>query len=164
MRRTLIAAAATTAALCICASVVANTQPSETKPHVMVTPAAVSWGPGPASVPAGAQAAVIEGDPTKPGLFTLRLKMPDGYKIAPHYHPADEHVTVLQGTFVMGMGEKFDQSAGRELAAGSFAVMPTGTRHFAWTKGETIIQLHGIGPWGLTYVNPADDPRKKPSE
>ena len=121
-------------------------------------------GPGPASVPAGAQAAVLEGDLMKAGLFTLRLKMPDGYKIAPHYHPADEHVTALQGTFVMGMGEKFDQSAGRELAVGSFAVMPTGTRHFAWTKGETIVQLQGVGPWGLTYVNPADDPRKKPSE
>ena len=104
---------------------------------------------------------MLEGDPAKKaGLFTLRLKMPDGYKIAPHYHPADEHVTALQGTFVMGMGEKFDQSAGRELAVGSFAVMPTGTRHFAWTKGETIVQLQGVGPWGLTYVNPADDPRR----
>ena len=64
----------------------------------------------------------------------------------------------------MGMGETFDHGAGRELAVGSFAMMPTGIRHFAWTKGETIVQLHGIGPWGLTYVNAADDPRKKPSE
>jgi hypothetical protein len=64
----------------------------------------------------------------------------------------------------MGMGEKFDQAAGRELAVGSFAMMPKGNRHFAWTKGETIVQLHGIGPWGVTYVNPSDDPRKKPSE
>jgi quercetin dioxygenase-like cupin family protein len=163
MRRTLIAAAATASAF-VCASVVAGTQRPETKAHVMVTPSSVTWGPGPASIPAGAQAAVIEGDPTKRGLFTLRLKMPDGYKIAPHFHPVDERVTVLQGTFVIGIGEKFDQSAGAELGAGSFAVMPTGTRHFAWTKGETIIQLHGIGPWGVTYVNPADDPRKKPSE
>ena len=107
---------------------------------------------------------MLEGDPAKAGPFTLRLKMPDGYKFPPHYHPADEHVTVLQGTLVMGMGETFDHGAGRELAVGSFAMMPTGIRHFAWTKGETIVQLHGIGPWGLTYVNAADDPRKKPSE
>jgi hypothetical protein len=161
MHRTLIAA---TAVAFVCASGSTATQPAETKAHIMVTPSTVTWGPGPASIPAGAQAAVLEGDPTKPGPFTLRLKLPDGYRIAPHYHPADERVTVIQGTFGMGMGEKFDQAAGRELAAGSFAVMPTGTRHFVWTKGETIVQLHGIGPWGLTYVNSADDPRKKPSE
>jgi hypothetical protein len=161
MHRTLIAA---TALVFVSVSASTSTQPAETKGHVMVTPSTVAWGPGPASVPVGAQAAVLEGDPAKPGPFTLRLKMPDGYKIAPHYHPADEHVTVIQGTFVLGMGEKFEQSAGRDLTVGSFAVMPTGTRHFAWTKGETIIQLHGIGPWGLTYANPADDPRKKPSE
>jgi hypothetical protein len=161
MRRTLLAAAAV---VFISVSALTNAQPAETKAHVMVTPSSVMWGPGPASVPAGAQAALLEGDPAKPGPFTLRLKMPDGYKIAPHFHPADEHVTVIQGTFVLGMGEKFEQSAGRDLTVGSFAVMPTGTRHFAWTKGETIIQLHGVGPWGLIYVNPADDPRKKPSE
>jgi mannose-6-phosphate isomerase-like protein (cupin superfamily) len=163
MRRTLLVASGTAAAF-VWASVVTSTQPSESKAHVMVTPSAVAWGPGPAALPGGTQAAVLEGDPAKAGPFTLRLKMPDGYKIAPHYHPADEHVTVLQGTFVMGMGEKFDQTAGRELTVGSFAMMPTGTRHFAWTKGETILQLHGIGPWGVTYVNPSDDPRKKSSE
>jgi mannose-6-phosphate isomerase-like protein (cupin superfamily) len=163
MRRTLLVACGTAAAF-VYASVVTSTQVSESKAHVMVTPSSVAWGPGPAALPAGTQAAVLEGDPAKAGPFTLRLKMPEGYKIAPHYHPADEHVTVLQGTFVMGMGEKFDQAAGRELAVGSFAMMPKGNRHFAWTKGETIVQLHGIGPWGVTYVNPSDDPRKKPSE
>jgi mannose-6-phosphate isomerase-like protein (cupin superfamily) len=163
MRRTIIVTGFTAAAF-VCASVVTSVQTSENKAHVMVTPSAVTWGPGPAALPAGAQAAVLEGDPSKAGPFTLRLKMPEGYKIAPHYHPADEHVTVLQGTFVMGLGEKFDQAAGRELAVGSFAMMPQGTRHFAWTKGETIVQLHGIGPWGVTYVNANDDPRKKSSE
>jgi quercetin dioxygenase-like cupin family protein len=163
MRRTLLATTVTVIAF-VWTSATTSTQVSETKAHVMVGASTVTWGPAPASVPAGAQAAVLEGDPAKAGAFTVRLKMPDGYKIAPHYHPADEHVTVLQGTFVMGLGEKFDESAGRDLGVGSFAMMPAGTRHFAWTKGETIIQLHGVGPWGLTYVNPADDPRKKPSE
>ena len=129
--------------------------------HVMALPDSISWGPGPASLPAGAQGAVLEGDPAKPGPFTLRLKMPDGYTIAPHSHPAVEHVTVLQGAFVMGLGDTVDRTKGHELGAGAFALMPAGTRHFAWTKGETIVQLHGVGPWGITYVNAADDPRNK---
>jgi len=132
--------------------------------HIMVTPTAAKWAAAPPSLPAGAQVAMLEGDPSKPAGFTFRLKMPDGYRIPPHYHPADEHVTVIEGTFVMGVGEKFDESAGRPLGVGSFAMMPTGTRHYAWTKGATIIQLHGVGPWGITYVNSSDDPRKKASQ
>lgn len=163
MRPTIIAAALTVSAV-VCAPVALSTQMPEGKSHIMVAASKVTWAPGPPSLPAGAQSAVIEGDPSKAGLFTMRVKLPDGYKVPPHFHPADEHVTVMQGTFVMGLGEKFDQAAGHALGVGDFAVMPTGTRHFAWTNGETIIQLHGIGPWGLTYVNPADDPRKKPSE
>ena len=131
--------------------------------HVMADPGGITWGPGPASLPAGAQAAVLEGDPAKPGAFTIRIRMPNGYAIAPHWHPADEHVTVLHGTFVMGLGNTVDRSKGHELRAGAFAMMPTGTRHFAWTKGETIIQLHGTGPWGITYVNASDDPRRPTS-
>ena len=130
--------------------------------HIIMSASEVKWGPTPPSLPPGAQAAIIEGDPTKAGsLFTIRLKAPDGYKVPPHWHPVAEHVTVLEGTFVIGMGDKFDESAGKELVAGSFASMPKGTRHFAWAKGETIIQVHGIGPFELIYVNPADDPRKK---
>ncbi len=133
-----------------------------TKTHVMVTPATTKWAAGPASLPPGAQASTLEGDPSKPGPFTLRIKMPDGYRIPPHWHPADEHVTVVQGTFVMGIGEKFQQTGGHELPAGAFALIPSGTRHFASAKGETVVQLHGTGPWGINYVNAADDPRKKP--
>ena len=88
--------------------------------------------------------------------------MPDGYKIPPHWHPTDERIVVLQGTLGMGMGEKFDAGAGRELPAGSYAVMPAGARHFAWAKGETVIQVSAVGPFEITYVNPADDPRKTP--
>lgn len=129
--------------------------------HVMVTPPTVKWLPAPSSLPPGAEVAMLEGDPAKPAAFTFRIKLPDNYRIPPHFHPADEHVTVIEGTFVMGLGDKFDESAGRALSAGSFAMMPKGTRHFAWTKGATVIQLHGVGPWGITYVNPSDDPRTK---
>ena len=133
----------------------------QAKDHGLISPNDVVWGPAPGSLPAGAQAALLEGDPAAPGPFTLRLRMPDGYKIPPHHHPAVEHVTVLQGTFVLGMGEKVNADSEKPLAAGSFAYMPVGMRHFARTQGETVIQLHGEGPWGITYVNPSDDPRTK---
>jgi len=157
-----IAAGAAIAAV-FCTAAITFSQ-TEGKAHVMFTPSTVSWAAAPPSLPPGAQAAVLQGDPSKAGPFTMRLKAPDGYRIAPHYHPADEHVTVLQGALTVGMGEKVDMTAARELTAGSFAVMPAGARHFASTKGETILQLHGIGPWGITYVNAADDPRNNKSQ
>jgi quercetin dioxygenase-like cupin family protein len=128
--------------------------------HVFVTPDQVKWGPAPPALPAGAQLAVVEGDPSKAGAFVIRAKFPDGYKVPPHWHPADERVVVLQGTLGMGVGEKFDPAAGHELPAGSYAVMPTGVRHYAWAKGETVVQISGTGPFEINYVNPADDPRK----
>ena len=124
-------------------------------------PAQINWQQGPASLPSGAKLAVLEGDPTKDGPFTMRLLLPDGYKIPPHMHPKVEHVTVISGTFNLGMGEKFDQSAGHEMPAGTFGFWPAGMNHFAWAKGETIIQLYGIGPWTINYLNPVDDPRQK---
>jgi len=127
--------------------------------HVMVTPGEFAWANGPASLPAGAQAAVIEGDPKQPGLFTMRLKLPANYRIPPHWHPADEHVTVIAGTFNMGMGDQFDEANGKTLPTGSFVVMPATMHHFAWTREETIVQLHGMGPWQINYLNPTDDPR-----
>lgn len=129
--------------------------------HIMVAPGDVKWMDGPATLPAGSKVAVIEGDPKNPGLFAMRLKLPANYKILPHWHPADEHVTVISGTFNMGMGDTFDETKGSTLPAGSFAVMPAKAHHFAFTKEETVVQIHGIGPWGITYLNPADDPRKK---
>jgi len=127
----------------------------------MVTPNDLKWGPAPPGLPAGAQLAVLSGDPSKAGPFTIRLKAPDGYKIMPHWHPTDENLTVIEGTFVIGTGEKFDQSAAHEMTAGSFARMPKETRHYAWTKGETVVQVHGAGPFEIIYVNPTDDPRKQ---
>ena len=122
-------------------------------------PAEVKWKDGPGSLPAGAKFAVLEGDPAKEGPFVMRLWLPDGFRIPPHWHPKVERVTVVSGTFNLGMGEKFDQSATREMPAGTFGFWPAGMRHFAWAKGETVLQLHGTGPWMITYVNPADDPR-----
>ncbi|HKZ79412.1 MAG TPA: cupin domain-containing protein [Pyrinomonadaceae bacterium] len=130
--------------------------------HVLVTPDALAWGPAPPGLPAGAEIAVLQGDPSKAGLpFSMRAKFPDGYTIAPHWHPTDENVLVLQGTMMLGLGEKFDQTAAREMPAGSYGLMPKGMRHFAMAKGETIIQIYGIGPFEINYVNAADDPRNK---
>jgi len=131
--------------------------------HIMVVPADLTWKDGPASLPKGIKSTVVEGDPTKAGPFTMQLKLPADYKVPPHSHPAIEHVTVLSGSFHMGLGEVFDESKATKLPVGGFAVMAIGTRHFAFTKEEATIQLHGIGPWGITYVNPADDPRNKPT-
>jgi quercetin dioxygenase-like cupin family protein len=130
--------------------------------HVVVRPAAVKWGPAPPSLPTGAHLAVLLGDPSKPGVaYVIRVKLPDGYKTPPHWHPSDENVTVLQGALLVGKGEKFDLSATEELPAGSYMRMPKTMRHFAQAKGETILQLHGVGPFEINYVNSADDPRKK---
>ena len=129
-------------------------------PTMALHPAgAMTWKEGPASLPKGAQMMVLEGDPTQPGPFTLRFKFPDGFEVKPHWHTQTEHATVLSGTLHLGMGERFDRSATRALAAGSFGWWQAGTRHFAWTEGETVLQLHGQGPWTLMYVNAADDPR-----
>ena len=102
---------------------------------------------------------MLEGDSTKEGPFVMRIRFPDGFRIPPHWHPKVERVTVISGTLNLGMGEKFDQSATREMPAGTYGFWPAGMRHFAWVRGQTVVQLHGTGPWIFTYVNPADDPR-----
>jgi len=130
--------------------------------HVMVSPTDIKWGDAPAALPPGAKFAVIEGNPSTAGaLMAFRLKMPANYKIPPHFHPADEHVTVISGTFYMGHGDKVDEKSAKALPAGSFVVMPAREHHFAFTTGETIVQVHAVGPWGISYVNPTDDPRKR---
>jgi len=131
--------------------------------HSMVNASDLQWGPAPPSLPAGAQAAVVDGDPATAGVpFVIRVKFPDGFKVPPHWHPSDENVTVLSGTLVAGMGEKWDDSAMKTFSPGGFARMPAKTPHYVVTKGETIVQIHAIGPFAITYVNPNDDPRKKP--
>jgi quercetin dioxygenase-like cupin family protein len=128
--------------------------------HIMVTPGKLKWADVP-SLPPGAKIAVIEGPLSEAKPFTIRLKLPADYRIPPHWHPAIEHVTVISGTFNMGTGDKLDRKKTTALSAGSVAIMQPKTNHFAWTKGATIVQVHGVGPWAVNYVNPADDPRKK---
>jgi anti-sigma factor ChrR (cupin superfamily) len=128
--------------------------------HRMVAPADLKWTDVP-SLPPGAKLAVIEGKMNEAEAFTVRLKFPANYRLPAHWHPAVERVTVLSGTFHMGTGDKLDQAKTMPLTVGSIAIMQPKTNHFAWTKEETIVQLHGTGPWGITYVDQADDPRKK---
>jgi quercetin dioxygenase-like cupin family protein len=128
--------------------------------QMLASGAAVKWGPPPPVFPAGAKFAVIDGDPAAKGLVTVRFQMPPGYKIAPHWHPTDEDITVLSGTLGVGMGDKFDMAHGKTLSAGGYAVAPATMHHYAWTKTGATIQVHMIGPFAITYVNPADDPSK----
>ena len=121
----------------------------------------IQWGPAPAIFPKGAEMAVLQGDPSKAEEFTVRLRMPNGYKIAPHTHPTVENVTVLKGTFFAGMGEKFSEANLKAFPRDAFASIPANHAHYAMARGQTIVQVHGLGPFVLTYVNPADDPTKQ---
>lgn len=135
--------------------------PSVLSPPVALAAADVKWMDAPPSLPAGAKLAVISGNPGLPEPFTIRLQMPDGYKIAPHTHPTDEHVTVMSGTLRAAMGSTWDDKALGDFPAGSYANMATGMAHYVIAKGATVVQVHGIGPFVVNYVNPADDPSKK---
>ena len=128
---------------------------------VIVPASAVKWGDVPPFLPKGAKLAVLVGDPSKPEAFTIRLQMPDGYKIAPHTHPTDEHVTVISGMFRAAMGTTWDDKGLGDFAPGSYANMAATMPHYAMAKGTTVVQVHGMGPFHVNYVNPADDPSKK---
>ena len=128
--------------------------------HATVQADGLKWSAPPAYAP-GAQIAVVRGDPSKEGLYVVRLKVPAGFKIAPHTHPNDENVTVLSGSFNIGTGDKPDQSKGLSVKAGGYSFVTKGMPHYAWFTEETVLQLHGVGPQGVTYVDPSDDPRKK---
>lgn len=156
MKRGLAALAITLALVCLGAP----TAWAQANTHMMVTPGELTWTAVP-SLPAGAQLAVIEGPLNEAAPFTIRLKLPANYEIPAHWHPAIEHVTVTSGTFHMGMGDKLDRSKTKALPIGSVAIMQPKTHHFAWTGEETIIQVHGVGPWAINSVDPADDPRKQ---
>jgi uncharacterized protein (TIGR02246 family) len=121
----------------------------------------ITWRDGPPSLPAGARIAVLEGDPMQPGPFTFRLRFPANYRIPPHTHPVIEHVTVISGSFSIGQGGQWSDAALKRLEPGDFAYMAPNSQHFAQAHSETVIQLHSTGPWGITYVNPADDPRNR---
>ena len=122
-------------------------------------PDQIQWRDGPPSLLPGAKMAILEGDPAKEGFFTMRLKLPDGYRVFPHWHPRTERLTIIQGIVNLGTGDRFDTAATQTLPAGAYSSMPPKMPHFAWMRGETILQLSSIGPWEVVYVNPTDDPR-----
>lgn len=129
--------------------------------EVFASGADIKWVDAPPSLPAGTKIAVLEGNPKMEGPFTMRVKFASGVRIAPHWHPGVEHVTVISGTFYLGMGEKFDETSAAKINAGGFSFMQPKTAHFAWFDEETVLQVHGMGPWGITYINPDDDPSNK---
>jgi quercetin dioxygenase-like cupin family protein len=129
--------------------------------HVITQGDTLIWTAGPPALPLGAQVSVLLGNPGNEGLYVIRLKFPAGYKIPPHTHPNDEHVTVISGAFHFGLGAQFDEANGMLLKPGGFAHAGKGMQHYAWASEDTVVQVHGQGPQGVFYVNPADDPRKK---
>jgi hypothetical protein len=154
MKRHVISAAA----LLLLAGPVAAQQPQQH--HSIQTAADLEWQPGPPSLGPGAEFVILEGDPATEGLFTMRLRMPDGFIIAPHFHPNQERVTVLSGVFHLGSGRTFDRAAAQRLPAGSHFSLPPRMEHFAIMEGETVVQLTAEGPWQINYINPEDDPRR----
>ena len=127
--------------------------------HIIVLPADLKWEDSKATP--GAKVAVIEGPPNEAVPFTFRVKLPADFKVPAHWHPALEHVTVLSGTYNFGTGDKFDKEKTKALLLGSTVIIRPKTNHFIWTSEETVLQVHGVGPQDLNYVDPADDPRKK---
>jgi hypothetical protein len=131
-------------------------------PQNAFSPDQIKFGPAPPGLTPGAQLAVLEGDPMgSSGDFTVRLKMPDSYRIAPHWHPKRENVTVVSGSFKVGMGDSFDASKMSVFPAGSFAYVDPSMHHYAMAVGETVVQIHGEAPFQINYVNASDDPRMK---
>jgi quercetin dioxygenase-like cupin family protein len=156
------------AAVALAASLSAAAQPAKGAAggatHVMVRSAEVKWSPAPPRMPKGAQMSVLAGDPGGTGPFAIRLKLPAGYKIPPHWHPTDEQVTVISGDLSMGTGEKFDTAALKPLGVGGYSMMPAEMRHFGLSRGGGVLQVQGMAPFVLNYVNPADDPtQQKPA-
>jgi quercetin dioxygenase-like cupin family protein len=153
--------AALLSAVTLFVAMVSLAEPPATTSHVMMLADAVTWGDAPPVLPKGAKFAVLSGDPSKDGIFVIRLKMPAGYRVAPHWHPTDEHVTVLDGTLAIGMGETLDEMKAKSLPAGGYALLPATMRHYAIATTAVTIQVSGMGPFVLNYVNSADDPSKK---
>ena len=129
--------------------------------HTVVSGDAVTWGPAPASLPPGAQAALLLGSPAKEGPFVLRLKFPAGFVIPPHRHSKDEFVTVISGQVAITSGERTDRASLRPVPAASFIHLPAGMPHYLWAAAETVVQINGVGPFDVVYLDPKDDPRKK---
>lgn len=140
----------------------ASTKKSMKAPnHMVMAPSAIQWGDAPPTLPKGVKMAVLSGDPSKAGFFVIRLKGPDGYRVAAHWHPTRENLTIISGTFHLGMGDTLDTSKADAMPAGSFGYLDAKMHHYAWMEGETEVQVEGQGPFVVNYVNPKDDPSKK---
>ena len=148
------------AAALACAGPAATAQSSHD--HPVAVPSEMKWVDVP-SLPPGAKLAILEGSMGEAVPFTARLRLPANYRIPAHWHPGIERITVISGTFYMGPGESLDATKGLAVPVGGFTAMPAKTPHYAYTLAQPAeIQLHSVGPWGITYLNPADDPRRKP--
>ena len=156
MQSFLLRAATCGSALFFLAPAVAQQPPQ----HAMVNAGDVTWKDGPPSLPKGSQVSVLYGDPAKDGIFVMRLKFPASYRIPPHTHPSDEVVTVVSGAVNFGMGAAFDPAKTTSVTAGGVVAMPPGMQHYVQVDQETVVQLSTRGPWNISYVNPAEDPRK----
>jgi quercetin dioxygenase-like cupin family protein len=149
-------------ALTLGAAIFAATPLQAAEQHHTVVPAdSVKWGPAPPSLPPGAQAAVLMGSPAKEGPFVIRLKFPAGFVVPPHRHSKDEFVTVMAGKFAVGSGEKLDRESLNPLPPTSFVHLPAGMPHYAWAEVESVVQINGVGPFDVNYIDPKDDPRKQ---
>lgn len=124
--------------------------------------AALQWGPAPPGLPAGGRIAVLDGDPTKPGSFTIRLEAPKGYEVRPHHHPTSERVQLIEGAFMLGHGKNWDDGKLEPLAVGAELSLAAGEPHFVRAKEQSIVEIRSEGPFEITYENPSDDPRKAP--
>ena len=140
----------------------AKAAPAAAPTHQIILPKDLKWTDAPPSLAKGPKVAVLHGDPNAAGIFAMRILIPAGYSIPPHFHPADENMTVISGEISMGVGDHPDPAKAHSLPAGAVSIMPAGMHHYAFTKDGCVIQVHGMGPWGITYVNPEDDPRGPP--
>ena len=150
-----------TSALVIAASLLTagTAMAAGTGDHPVVNLDQATWGPAPPSLPPGAELAVLSGDPTKKGHFVIALRGPAGYKIPPHWHSTDEHVTVLSGALTMGMGDSVDAAKGTALTVGGYALMPQRMHHWATSTAPFVIQVQAQGPFDIRYVSSSDDPK-----
>jgi quercetin dioxygenase-like cupin family protein len=151
-------------ALGVCAGLaIAQTRATATAAHKMLSPDMLAWGAPPPGLPPALQAAVLDGNPMEAGFYVVRLRLPDGTAIKPHWHSKDEHITVISGKFSMGFGDQLTTTNLQDGMPGAYFSMPAGQRHFATAHGETVVQVDGVGPFDIKYVNPTDDPRQKRS-
>ena len=149
------------ASLVLSTAVAAVCAPAFAQDETTLTPHEMKWMAAPPVLPKGAKLAVLMGDPFKPGPYVLRLEVPPGYKIPPHWHTQPEELTVISGTFYLGLGDEMKTKGAHALPVGSFHYLPAQQHHYAVTRGKAVLQINAMGPFDINYLNAADDPQKK---